>query len=819
MRRAWGWLALLCALLVAIPAFGQPPAPAVGEVVRVSVEGTRRIEEATVLAAIGLRRGQTLSADKVRRDLKSVYGTGFFDDVRVDVVPEGAGVAVTFIVVEKPAIREVIIEGNKKIDEDDIREVIDIRTFAVLNAADLKVNVDRIRDLYVEKGYFLAEVKPVVTELTEDQVDLTFQIQENRKVVIQAINFTGNEHVPDSKILRYMQTKPGGIVPWLTNKGAFRRELLEQDAYTMRFVFLEEGFLEVRVDEPRVYLSPDKRFIFISVNIDEGLQYKIGDMDVRGDFVEEEGLTREAALQIAAGRPVASVQEEQWRKATGRPPLLIDFGGRGPTLRTGDTFKYTTLQAVVENISTFYKDQGYAFANVVPIPRTDAESRTADIVFQIDKGEKVRIGRINITGNDPTFDKVIRREILINEGDIYRGSLIQASRSRLERLGYFEDIAVSTPRGEGEGVLDVNLNVTEQPTGSFSFGLGYSNLEKLVLTGSVSKNNFLGLGYTLSASINWSKLRRQWNVSIFDPYFLDSRWTLQVNGYSITREFQLDEFQRGGSLSIGRYLDRRDDVRMTLDYTFEDVGLTRLTPSQQHLLGGELYRNGFTSSLGIGLTVDKRNNRIRPTKGVYTSVALELAGGFRVSDDKVLSLLGGDFNFLEARLNFRLYQPLIRNSDWLVFRWNTTLAHIQSTDGQVIPYIHRFRAGGINSVRGYDWFSLGPTIRAVTSDDPIRADDELVVGGTESWINNFEIESPIIRAAGVSAVIFFDAGNAFGDPWGRGTINPAKLRFAYGAGIRWQSPIGPLRFEYGIPIKPKEGEKKSVFDFSIGSFF
>jgi len=808
------WLTLLVST-----ARAQAPVAAEGTVVRVEIEGTRRIEEATVLAAIGLRRGQTLTTEKVRRDLKAVYATGFFDDVRIESIPEGDGVALVFHVVEKPAVRAVALDGNKKINEDDIMEVIDIGAFAVLNDADVKANVERIRDLYVEKGFFLAEIDPVVTPVADDQVDLTFHIVEGRKVQVSSIDFTGNLGVTDAQIRKYMQTKVGGPLSFITSKGAFRREVLEQDQHTIRYVFLEEGYVEVNVDPPKVYLSPDKRFIFISFHIEEDIKYDIGTVEVVGDFIDAEGLTQEAAQQVAAGRPVPSVQDEQWRKATGRAPLIVAFEGHAPAVTPGDVFKYTTLQSVVSSLTTFYGDQGYAFANVTPYPRTDPENAVVDITFHVEAGEKYRIGRINITGNDPTFDKVVRREILLNEGDIYRGSLVQASRARLDRLGYFEDITFATPKGDGKNVLDVNMSVTEQPTGSFSFGAGYSNLEKLVLTGSISKNNFMGLGYTLTAAINWSRLRRQWNVSLFDPYFLDSRWTLEVNGYAIQREYQLDEFQRGGSVSIGRYLDRRDDIRMTLDYTFEHVGLTSLTPSQRLMLGGELYRNGITSSLGVGLTIDKRNNRIKPWKGVYASIAAELAGGFRINDQKVLSLLGGDFNFWSLRFNFRFYQPLIKQTDWLVFRWNTTVAHIGSTDGRVIPYIHRFRAGGINSVRGYDWFSLGPSIRAATSDDPVRADDEIVVGGSQSWINNFELESPIVRAAGVAIVVFFDAGNAFGDPWGEGTIDPRELRFAYGAGVRWQSPIGPLRFEYGIPINPKEGEKKSVFDFSIGGFF
>ena len=408
---------------------------------------------------------------------------------------------------------------------------------------------------------------------------------------------------------------------------------------------------------------------------------------------------------------------------------------------------------------------------------------------------------------------------MINEGEVYRGSLIKASRVRLERLGFFEEVNVSTPRGDGANVLDLNLQVSEQPTGSFSLGMGYSNLESFVLTASVSKNNFLGLGYTMSAAINWSALRRQGNLSLFDPHFLDSRWSALINLYSQQQSFQLDEYQRGATIGFGRYLDVRDDMQLRFDYTIKDVGLNNITPFQQHALGGDLYRNGLTSTVGLDLSVDKRNNRIFPTQGWYASVNTSLSGGFRLNENEVLSLLGGEFNFIETQANIRWYKPLVKDTDKFVFRLNTTLGQVASTDGRVIPLIHRYRAGGINSVRGYNWFSLGPSIRAITSDDPVRADDKLIVGCTQTWINNLEIETPIIRAAGIKGVIFFDAGNAFGDPWGEGTANPFGLRSAYGAGVRWQSPIGPLRFEWGFPVQPQEGERKSVFDFSIGSFF
>ncbi len=809
------------------------PAAAEGVVERVRVEGARRIEEAAVLAAVGLRRGEALSPEKVRRDLKAVYRTGFFDDVVFLLEPQESGrVDVVVRVEEKPAIRDLKIEGEKKVDEDDIREVLDLRAFSVLNEAEISRNVRAIRDLYIEKGFYLVDIDVERESIGEDQVDLTIRIQENRKVLIQRVEFTGNDHIPASKIKRFLQLKEGGFVPWLTSSGTYDGSLLDTDRQIVAQVFLEEGYVDVQVDPAKVYLSPDKRFIYISYAIVEGEQYRLGELDAIGDFDEGEGLTRESVLQVVGGRRVADVQEEQWRAATGRSPRLR-IEGKGPSIETGDIYRQSTTYAVRSAIEALYQDQGYAFANIVPRTDTDPDNRVVNITFQIERGDKVRIGRVNITGNDPTFDKVVRREIQIMEGDTYRGSLIKASKARLERLGFFDEVNYTTPRGDGADVLDLNWQVSEQPTGSFSLGAGYSNLESLVITANISKNNFLGLGYNMSLAINWSRLRRQFQLSFLDPYFLDSRWLLNINGYSVSQNFfsqfnqantftsfgGVNEYQRGGSFGIGRYLDARDDLQLRMDYTVEDVGLTNIDAFRQRMFGGELYRNGLTSTLGLTLSLDKRNNRIFPTQGVFSSLSSALSGGFRLGDDQILSLLGGDFHFVENRFNVRVYQPLMKDDDRFVFRMNTTLGQVLSTDGRIVPFIHRYRAGGINSVRGYNWFSLGPTVRAVTNDDPIRADDQLIVGGTQTWVNNFEIESQIVRQAGISGVIFFDAGNAFGDPWGNGSLSIRGLRSAYGAGVRWRSPIGPLRFEWGFPIKPRENERKNVFDFSIGSFF
>lgn len=803
----------------------EEPVPAEGTVSRVVVQGNRRVEEAVVLAAVGVRRGEQVNAGRVRRDLEAVYQTGYFEDVVIELVPdptagEGA-VQVLVRVTEKPAVRDVKLVGHKKVDEDDLREVLDVRAFTVLNEAKVKENVGKLRQVYVDKGYYLVDIEPAYAPVGNDQVDVVFNIVENRKVIVHRVDFTGNVHVPDKKIRRYLQVKSGGLLPFLGKAGTFKRDLLEADQRTVSAVFLEEGYLDVKVEPPNVYLSPDKRFIFVHYDITEGEQYTLGSLDVKGDFVEEEGLTRDAALQILSGRQVADIQEDQWRAAEDRRKRWFRFETKSAVLQTGEVFKYSSMDLVRSNLEGLWKDQGYAFVNVSPDIRPDPETRVADITYEIDRGQKMRIGRINITGNDPTYDKVVRREIPIDEGEVFRGSLLAASRQRLMRLGFFEDVTIATPPGEGKDVLDLNVQVSERPTGSFSLGLGYSNLERLVLNGSVSKNNFLGLGYNMSASINWSKLRKQGSVSFFDPFFLDSRWIFSIDGYYLSQQFQVqnDEYRRGGSISFGRYLDSRNDINVRAEYTVEDVGLQNVDPYRLRLYGGDLYRNGLTSSVGAVFAVDKRNDRIRPTRGMLFNASSSLAGGIRIDEERLLSLFGGEFNFVESKVNLRFFQPIVPKTERVTFRMNVTLGDLHSTDGTEVAFIHRYRAGGINSLRGFQWFSLGPSIRVPASDDPTRADDKLIIGGTQTWTNNFEIQGEVIPQAGIAAVVFFDAGNAFNGPNGIDPLNPFALRTSIGAGVRWQSPIGPLRFELGVPLRPQPDEKRSVFDFGIGQFF
>lgn len=825
----------------AMPDPGPPPA-AEGVVDKVEITGLKRVEEAVLLDAVGLRVGETLSGWKVQRDIRAIWNTGYVDDVRAELVPSGNATIVRFVVHEKPAVREWRLIGNKKIKEDDLKEAVDIEPMTVPSEARIAQNARALRDKYLEKGFYLATVEPQLTPVGDNLVELSFKITEGRKVIVQRVDISGNDGVPDAKIKRYMQTKAGGIVPWLTSTGTFIQDNLDNDVEVVRSVMLEEGYVDAQVDPPKVYLSPDKRYIYVSIHVNEGPRYKLGTIDVRGDFSPQEGLTKGAVQALVDGKDLRDVQEaftrdkdagvavdENWSPRVVR--RVFDFSGQNTPMKAGEWFKLTTMQGLTERIRDLYGDQGYAFATVEPVPRPNADDKTVDVSFIIQKGDKMRIGRINISGNDPTYDKVIRREVPIDEGDIYKGSALRDARARLERLGFFDKVDFATPRGAEAGTLDVNFDVTEKPTGSFTVGAGFSSVDSFLLTANIQKTNFLGLGWITSLGVNISKTTQQGNISFYDPHFLDSRWTFNIQGFYTQRDYLEQEYQRGGSLQIGRYIDQRDDIRLAVDYTLEDIGLTSIDDYKARLYGGELYRNGVTSSAGLNFDIDKRNNRISATRGFKASADLSLAGGFRTDDQHVAEVLGGNFNFVEAKGNFRFFQPLDKK-ELLVFRYNLSIGKIMSTDGSVVPYIHRYRAGGITSIRGYEPYALGPSVRAtgyrdytqtrtsfVGYDDPSAADDRLVIGGTETLVNNFEIESPVLKSAGISLVTFFDAGNTFGDAEGNGHIDLAELRTSVGFGVRWFSPIGPLRFEWGFPLDPHDDERKAVFDFTIGNAF
>lgn len=798
MRRYALSIALWALLIVPVAAAaqgsgvsaGEPPATAAAPqqpVAEIRVEGTRRVEPDAVRNAMRTRVGQPIDRATASEDIRRIYGLGYFQDVRLDVEPGPSGPVLTVTVRERPAIREVRIEGNDEISTEDLREKIDVKPFQILNVGSVRRNVGKILEQYVEKGFYLATVDYRVVELPENEVDVVFVVNENAKVVVRQIRFLGNEKLSEDELKAVMITKEGDFLSFLTGSGVYREEIFQRDMQAAQAVYYDNGYINVRFGKPVVALTPDKKYISISIPVEEGEQFSIGKIDFSGDLITEKE----------------------------KLDLLV-------TTSPGDVFSRTKLQGDIQALTNLYQDEAYAYANITPLTSVDPEARTVDLTFDIEKGKKVRFERIEIVGNEKTRDKVIRRELRIFEGEYYNGTALQRSKQRVTALGFFEPdprtgmVEISTRRGSTDDQIVAVVEVKERPTGTFQVGAGFSSVENFIATAQVSQTNFFGWGQSASLSAQLSSLRQLIQLQFVEPYFFDTNWTFAFDFFRTEADYST--FVRestGGSLTFGHPLPfiEDDQIRGFVTYTLEDVAVT--TGGSQvgvSTVGGlNIFDDGLTSSLRFSVNWDTRNNRLFPSSGFMQSASVELAP----------SWLGSEIQFTRWTGISRWYFQL----PWkLVFKTQGTIGYITSPGG-VVPISERYFLGGINSVRGYTLRSISPTRKVLLGNDPLSQTTDFGEGGTKQLILNNELEFPILEAVGIRGVLFYDVGNTwpidqpiFGES-DAGRDLPLGLFHSVGFGFRWFSPIGPLRFEWGIPLTPRETDEGILFEFTIGNSF
>lgn len=781
--------------IVEIPE-GTPAAE--GDVVdELRVTGNRRVESDSVLAQLRMKAGQALRLAAVSEDIKRVYRLGYFEDVQVDATKTKAGkVVVTYIVDEKPAVAKIEYEGHDELSLDDIKEVVNLKTNQVLNVSDVKANAEKIRELYSEKGFYLAEVdfKISPSDSIPGASVVTFVIREYAKVQVKKITFLGNGNIPDEDLKNIMATREGDFSSLLTNFGTFKEEAFEADLQRLTAYYYDKGYVEVDVPRPIIRLSRDKRYIYVTVKISEGPQFDTGEVDLQGDFI----------------RPREELEK------------LVK-------LEPGETFSYGTARTDAERIRDLYMNEGYAYVNVNPLMRPrPGEEKIVDVTFDIQKGNKVYFGRIELVGNAKTRDNVIRRELRIEEGQLYSNRALEESRQNVQRLGFFEKVDITTQRGDRNDVINARVEVAERPTGTFQVGAGLSSLESFILNMQISQNNFLGHGQSVSFNAQASAIRTFFNFQFSEPWLFDTKLQFSIDAYNFDFLFQdFGRRSRGGNISLGYpisdlipFMPSGYQAVASMTYKLEHV---RLTPggrsNRQGQEVGNLFRGGLTSSLRFGLSLDHRDNRLFPTKGGYHSARVEVA------DDGITR---SQNEFAKYDAETRWYFPLFWN---FVLRLNGEIGYVQSVDAhKPVPLFERYFVGGPLTVRGFDRFSLGPSRDVAASpSDPSSVLDDFQIGGNKRLILTAEIEFPILTAVGIRGVIFADAGNAFdnGQPISlkldlfsddEDEYRDA-LRTSVGWGVRWFSPIGPLRFEWGVPLSRLRDEEPLVFDFSLGSPF
>jgi outer membrane protein insertion porin family len=783
----------------------------------IDIAGNRRVARDDVLSYLREKPGQPFRAENLTGDVRALWDSGFFDDVQVDLTSNDRGVVLRFIVRERPNIKEVVFEGNDEIENDKLNEVIEVKPNTILSVPAVRRSVQKIKDAYAEKGYFLAEVNPEIVQQRENEVVVHLKIVEHQPVTVRRVTFIGNDHVPDADLADQMQTGNGGFFSFGSG-GPYRQDVFERDVLMLSALYYDKGYLSVQIGTPRVMLTPDRQGIDIVVIVHEGPRYKIRQLRV----YERDNDGREIE-PLGGRRALRQMIREQ----------------------SGDFFNRAELIKDLQAARTLYRDAGFANVEAEPETELDPVHEQVDIVVPIRRGPPVRVERIEVKGNTKTRDKVIRREMEMQEGQLFSETGLENSKRRITALGFFDRVDVSTEQGTTPDKITVYVEVTEKPTGTFQVGAGFSSIESFIATAQIQQANLFGNGQALALQAQISALRQLVTLRFFEPYFLDSDWNSSVELYDTLYVFP--DFARrsvGGSLTFG-YPLVQPWLRLSLTGTLEWDSVD--TQPQNTFLGAapgfvglfqqlplaNLFNSGRVVSLRPSLTYDTRDNRLFPTSGIYLQASTELA----------TSAFGSEFNYLRHRFTGRFYYPLGGGSgapgSGFVLKLNTELGLITSPDQQGVPIFQRYFLGGILDVRGFYLRSIGPRLPLTQGLDPNSppVPNGANIGGNLEAYSNLELEFPILDKVGIRGVIFFDAGNAWNleDQFCKTTPAPqfdkvvspcftfpgslAYVRTSTGFGIRWFSPLGPLRFEWGFPLAPLPYENHSDFEFTIGNFF
>jgi outer membrane protein insertion porin family len=784
----------------------------------IEVVGNRRVGREDVLSYLREKAGHLFKVENLTGDVHALWDFGFFKDVQVDLTTSDRGVVLRFIVLEKPNIKEVTYEGNDELDNEKLNEAVEIKPNTILSEPAVHRSVQKIKDAYAEKGYFLAEVDSTVVPQRENEVVIKFKIVEHKPVTVRRITFVGNEHVSDGELRDTIQTGNGGFFAFGSG-GPYRQDVFERDVLLLSALYYDKGYLSVQIGTPRVMLTPDREGIDISLTIHEGPRYKIRQLriyerDNEGKEVEPLGGRRALRLMV----------REQ----------------------AGDYFNRAEFVKELGAVRTLYRDAGFANVEAEPETELDPIHEQVDIVVPVKRGPPVRIERIEVKGNTKTRDKVIRRECIIEEGHLFSETGMDVSKRRIQALGYFDRVDVSTEQGSAPDRIIVNIEVAEKPTGTFQVGAGFSSIESFIATAQIQQANLFGNGQSLALQGQVSALRQLITLRFFEPYFLDSLWNASTELYDTTYVFP--DFARrsiGGSLTFG-YALINPWLRLSLTGTLEWDSVDT-SPSSSTLFGAtpgfvsifqqlplaNLFNSGRIVSLRPTITYDTRDNRLFPTSGIFLQASTELASSF----------IGSQFNYIRNHFTGRFYYPLGGGiglpGSGFVLKLNTDVGLITSPDPQGIPIFQRYFLGGILDVRGFYLRSIGPRLPLTSSLDPNAPPitNGAPIGGNLEAYENLELEFPIIDKVGIRGVVFFDSGNAWNleDQFCKTTPAPqfdrvvqpcftfpnslGLLRTSTGFGIRWFSPLGPLRFEWGFPLAPLPYENHSDFEFTIGNFF
>jgi outer membrane protein insertion porin family len=759
LRRALA--ALLCALAAfASAAHAQSFRPFTVKDIR--VEGLQRTEPGTIFSYLPVKVGETMTPEKAQEALRALFATGFFQDVRLEVEND----VLIVYVEERPAIAQIDLSGIKEFKDDLLRKVLREQGLAegrIFDKSVLDSAEQEIKRQYLARGKYAAEVQTTVTPLERNRVGINIAVTEGDAAKIRSINIVGAQAYRERDLLDLMTSRTPGWLTWYTKHDQYSRERLSADLETLRSFYLNSGYLDFAVDSTQVSISPDRKDIYITVNVTEGERYTVSGVTLSGTLL----LPREEIEKLI-------------------------------TLRAGQVFSRERLNQTTKAISERLGNEGYAFANANAVPQIDKEKRSVAYTILIDPGRRVYVRRIDVAGNTRTRDEVIRREFRQLEGSFYDASKIQLSKRRVDRTGFFDDVNVETrPVAGSSDQVDVLYTVKEKPTGALLFGAGFSSAESVVLSSSVSQANVFGSGKFIAAAFNTSKVSRTYSLSYLNPYFTIDGISQGFDVYYRTidaSQLTVGAYTTktlGGGVRFGYPLSESDSVSFGAAAEDVDLGVFASSPTSYRRFVnafGSQYR--YVSGTA-GWSRDTRDSVIMTNEGTVMRASAEVGTG--------------DLQYYRLHYEHQWFRPITRT---FTLRLAGDVGYAAGYSGRPLPFFKNFYAGGTGSVRGYKASTLGPRD---TNGDPI--------GGTRRVVGTAEVLFPVPGAEGDKSLrlgAFVDGGQTYADEQ---RIDFGELRYAAGVAVSWSSPFGPLRVSFAQPLNAKHGDQKQRIQFTFGTGF
>ncbi len=733
--------------------------PKIGEI---KIEGNRRIQRDAILKKIDMKAGSPFRKSALSDEIREIYSMGYFDDVqiRAEETPQGE-VDLHIVLKERPSLKTIEVQGNKLFSKDEILDALTTKSFAVASLDKIRNDIEKIKKMYEKAGYYQAKVDYETKELSSNEAALIFKIDEGQKSYLTDLVFEGRDKIPDKELRGILTVKNKSWTWFLDESGTFSKEKLEENRLRLMQYYHDNGFITVQVGAPVVDFKDGS--VKVTYPIREGNRFQVRKVDVTGDLV----VPKDKLISALDTKP------KTW-------------------------FKRSAVAEDIKSITRLYNNLGYAFVDVEPSQEVNDRYNFVDMIYKITKGERVTIGKVDVAGNERTRDKVIRRSLAISEGDLYNADRFEQTKNALEGMDFFEAVKIKTAPGSRPDLVNVTVEVMEKKTGSLSAGFGFSSQEGAMGNIDLKERNLLGMGIVANAKANLSARRNSYEGSVTYPWIFDFpvSTSLRVYKTNMKESFyfrDVDGFSAHLNFPIYGFWSMQTGVsRESNKLTGHEQMFARSMTGYyaKWNVAAKKYQNFSENSLSAGFTRDTRDNGTIPTAGSKITLGSRFSG------------FGGDVAFSNYYADLSYYYRLYWKA---ILKVRTNASALAEAAGEPIPMDRRLMLGGIQTIRGYQHGMIGP-----------RDIFGQVIGGDRAVFTNVECLFPVSEGYKLFGVTFFDLGNS----WNAADSPLATdIKAGAGVGIRWVSPMGPLRIEYGWKLTPRPGEELGAFAFSMGQLF